>query len=295
MDGNGSFKQLKANYPANKINLLTRKGVYPYSYVDSFARFDERQLPPKQAFFNDLLQEAISEEDYAHAMNVWTSFDVKTFGEYHDLYLKTDTLLLCDVFENFRSLCLDYYKLDPCHYVSAPGVSWDAMLKMTGVELELITDPTMYCFFESGIRGGISVISQRYARANNKYVQDHDPQVPSSFLMYLDANNLYGWAMSEPLGIGDFRWLNEMEIEQFDVRSIADDADTGYVLEVGLKYGDLHELHNDYPLATESITVTECMLSDYCKSLFTKTFDKPYHGTLKLIPNLDDKKLHRAL
>ena len=147
MDGNDSFKHLKANCLTHKINLLTRKGVYPYSFVDSFARFDERQLPHKQAF-NDLLQEATSEEYFAHAMNVWTSFDMKTFGEYHDLYLKTDTLILCNVFENFRSFCLDYYKLDPCHYVSAPGVSWDAMLKMTGVELELITDPTMYCFFE---------------------------------------------------------------------------------------------------------------------------------------------------
>ena len=288
--GTDCFEQLREHFPTDKIDLLTRKGVFPYSYLDSFERFDERELPPKSEFFNDLSGEDISDEDYDHAQKVWITFNMKTFGDYHDLYLQTDTILLCDVFENFRDLCQDYYKLDPCHYVSAPGVSWDAMLKMTGVELELITDPTMYCFLERGVRGGVSVISHRYARANNKYVQDFNPEEPSSFIIDLDANNLYGWAMSESLACKDFRWLTEEEISNLHIRSIADDANTGYILEVDLRYPNhLHEEHNDYPLASESLTVTESMLSNYCKSLFSSTNEKPHRGTPKLIPNLNNK------
>ena len=133
---------------------MTKKGIYPYDYMDSFDRFDEVALPPKDSFYSILTDEHVSEEEYQHAQNVWDAFDLKTMGQYHDLYLKTDVLLLADVFENFRKTCLQHYKLDPCHYYTSPGLAWDAMLKMTGIELELMTDVDMFQFIEKGMRGG---------------------------------------------------------------------------------------------------------------------------------------------
>ena len=140
------------------------------------------------------------------------TFDIKTLGEYHDLYLKTDVLLLTDVFENFRSTCLEFYKLDPAHYFTSPGLSWDAMLKMTGINLQLMDDIDMYQFIEKGMRGDISFINHRYAKANNPKLPDYDKEKPESHIMYLDANNLYGWAMSQRLPIGDFKWVDKKSL-----------------------------------------------------------------------------------
>ena len=115
---------------------------------------------------------------------------MKTMGEYHDLYLKSDILLLADVFENFRKTCLQYYKLDPYHYFTSPGQSLDAMMKMTGIKLELMTDVEMFEFIEKGLRGGISYIGNRHGEANNKHISGYDSSKPSKYVMYLDANNL---------------------------------------------------------------------------------------------------------
>jgi len=188
--------------------LMVRKGVYPYDYMDSFKKFKEK-LPPKEEFYSILNDEHISDEDYKHAQNVWNTFSLKNMGEYHDLYLKSDILLLADVFENFRKTCLEYYKLDPCHYFTSPGLSWDAMLKMTNIKLELMTDIDMFQFIEKGLRGGISYIVNRYSKANNKYMKEYDDKAPSKYIMYLDANNLYGWAMSQYLPTGGFRWMTQ--------------------------------------------------------------------------------------
>ena len=128
-------------------------------------------------------------------------------GDYHDHYLKEDLLLSVDVFENFIATCLKFYGLDPCHYLSSPGLSWDAMLKVTGVKLEKISDIDKYLFIEKGLRGGISYIAKRYAKANNEHINNYDPKKPSTFISYLDMNNLYGWAMSEHLSYGGFKWL----------------------------------------------------------------------------------------
>ena len=126
-------------------------------------------------------------------------------GEYHDLYLKNDVFLLADVFESFRKTCLQYYiKLDPCHYFTSPGLSWSAMLKMTNIELELMTNVDMFQFIEKGMRGGVSYIANRYGKANNKYMEEYDEESPSKYVMYLDANNLHGWAMSQYLPTGNF-------------------------------------------------------------------------------------------
>lgn len=137
-------------------------------------------------------------------------------GEYHDIYMKSDVLMLADVFETFRNVCKDKYELDPCHYNTAPGLSWDAMLKKTGVQLELLTDYEMHMFIELGMRGGISTITQRYAKANNKYLKDYNKDEKSSYIMYLDANNLYGGAMSEALPISDFKWVGDDKLKELN-------------------------------------------------------------------------------
>ena len=134
-----SLKYTSQKFKGKKLDLMARKGVYPYDYMDSFDKFNEK-LPLKEEFYSILNDEHISNEDYKHAQNVWNTFSLKNMGEYHNLYLKTDILLLSDVFENFRRTCLEYYKLDPCHYFTSPGLSWDAMLKMTDIKLELMVD-----------------------------------------------------------------------------------------------------------------------------------------------------------
>ena len=224
---------------------------------------------------------------------IWDRFNMKNMGDYHDHYLKKDVLLLADVFEKFIDTCLKYYELDPCHYFSAPGLSWDAMLKMTGVKLEKISDIDKYLFIEKGLRGGISYIAKRYAKANNKYMSDYDPEKPSTFITYLDKNNLYGWSMSEYLPYKEFEWLEN--VDGFDVNSINKKSDIGYILEVDLKYPDkLHELHNDYPLAPEKIAIISDILSNYCKSIADK-YDIQVGDVKKLITNLANKSKYVLL
>ena len=202
--------------------------------------------------------------------------------------LKTDILLLVDVFENFRKTCLTYYKLDPLHYITSPGLAWDAMLKMTGINLELITDIDMQLFIEKGLRGGISYIAHRHAEANNKYMKNYDPDKPSSHIPYLDANNLYGWAMSQPLPYGGFKWINADDV--FKSGKIIKWPDVGRIYEVDLKYPKkLHDLHNDYPCAPEKIKVSDDMLSDYCREIKNK-FNISSGNVNKLIPTLSNKK-----
>ena len=167
-------------FKGEKFNLMKQKGVYPYDYMDSVERFNDQQLPSKDEFYSILTDEGIRDEQYTHAQKVWDIFKLKNMGEYHDLYLKSDNLLLADIFENFRKTCLQYYKvIDPAHYFTSPGLSWDATLKMTGIKLELMTDVDMFQFIEKGMRGGISYISHRYGKANNKYMKDYDSSGPS--------------------------------------------------------------------------------------------------------------------
>ena len=208
-------------------------------------------------------------------------------GDYYDHYLKKDVLLLVYVFEKSIDTCLKFCKLDPYHYFSSPGLNWDAMLKMTGVKLEKISNIDKYLFIEKGLRGGISYIAKRYAKANNKYMNDYDPKKQSTFISYLDMNNLYGWAMSEYLPCGRFKWLKN--IDKFDVMSISEKSPIGYFLEIDLKHPDeLHELHYDYPLAPEKLAISYDMLSDYCKGI-TDEYGIKVGDVMKLIPNLSNK------
>ena len=174
--------------------------------------------------------------------------------------MKTDVILLTDVFENFRDVSMTNYGLDPAHYLTTPSLTWDACLTLTNIELELITDPEIFLFFESGMRGGMSVISHRYARAINPYLkrEDYDSTEPHSYICYLEANNLYDWAMSQYLTIGGFRFLSEEEIASIKWTNVSDESETGYVLECDLEYpSELHELHNNFPLAPEHMRITE--------------------------------------
>jgi hypothetical protein len=178
-------------------------------------------LPPKEAFFSELNHEEISDEDYAHAQKVWNEFQCKTFRDYHDLYNVSDVLILADVFENFRDVCMKHYKLDPAWYYTSPGLAWDACLKMTKIKLELLSDPDMLRMIQKGTRGGISMISNRHGKSNNKYMGDsYDPSQPSKFIQYLDANNLYGWAMCKPLPVGGFEWMTEDELSDWKIDSM---------------------------------------------------------------------------
>ena len=288
-EGKGKFKNVTAEFPdIMQQDLLLRKGVYPYDYMDNPSKFAETQLPGKEDFYSELCEQGISDEDYAHAQKVWDVFHCSNFGDYHDIYLKSDVLSLTDVFENFRNVCMSTYGLDPAHYYTAPGLSWDSMLKYSGVHLELITDKDKYLMIEKGVRGGISVISQKFAKANNPYMKDYDETKPTNYQMYYDANNLYGWAMSQPLPMTEFQWVEEPE--KIDFMNIAEDAEKGYILEVDLHYPhEIHDEHNDYPMAPEPLTIPIQELSDHSKKL-RKDLNMTSKPTEKLTPNLKDKK-----
>ena len=179
------YNNLPTESNSNTQNFeLLRKGVYPYEYVDSFERFNETQLPPIDKFYSSLTDESIKQKDYEHAQKVWKEFNCKTLGDYHDLYLKSDVTLLADVFQTFRKTCMKSYKLDPLHYYTSPGLSWDALLKYTKIDLELLTDMDMHLFIEKGMRGGISMVSKRHAKANNPHTADYNPEKENNYIMY---------------------------------------------------------------------------------------------------------------
>ncbi|XP_070529802.1 uncharacterized protein [Cardiocondyla obscurior] len=235
-----------SNLTNENFDLLTRKGVFPYEYVDSIEKLEDVCLPPRESFYSSLTDDTVSENDYAHAIDIWQRFSIQTLGEYSDLYLKTDVLLLADIFENFRDSCIVSYKLDPAYYYTLPGFTWDAMLKHTGVKFELLTDIDMVMFIERGIHGGLSQCSSRYACANNKYMQSYDSSKSSTYLMNFDVNNLYGWAMCQPLPYADFQWVDN--VSNFDVMSVPLDSPNGYIFEVDLEYSQrLHDAHADLP------------------------------------------------
>ena len=205
--GQNQFKSLEKEMGNNE--LLKKKGVFPYEFMSDFDKLNVSELPSKDKFYSKLNDSNIDDKDYEHAQKVWKEFNCKTMRDYHDLYLKTDVQLLADVMENYRNICIDNYGLDPLWYYTAPGLAWDAALKISKIELELITDPDMYLMIESGFRGGISTIMKRYAKANNPYVNDFDPEKENIYIQYLDANNLYGWAMSQPLPVDEFKWMSK--------------------------------------------------------------------------------------
>ncbi|GFR65766.1 protein NYNRIN [Elysia marginata] len=271
-----------------KRQLLLRKGVYTYEYMSAWECFEETQLPQKEEFYSKLSDAHISDSDYAHAQNVWRTFECRTLGDYTDLYCRTDVLLLADVFENFRKTCQKQYKLDPAHYYTSPGLSWDALLKKTEVKLELLTDYDQHLFIEKGLRGGISMVSKRHARANNPAIEGYNPQKPNTSILYLDANNLYGWAMSQHLPTGGFQWVEDCNQIASEIVDHPPDAAEGYILEVDLDYPrELHKTHNAYPLAPERLVVQRKWMSEYQRNLQGARSPAEVE---KLVPNLRNKK-----
>ena len=256
------------NYSELQHGLLTRKGVYPYEYVNSWDRFNETQFPPIDVFYSNLNMSSISEDDYQHTQQVWEEFGIHNLGDYHDLYLRTDVVLLANVFEAFRNTCLKHYKLDPAHFYTSTGLAWCACLKCIGIRLELLTDPDMLLMFERGIRGGITQVVRKYAAANNPYMGDKfNLNEDTTYLQYLDANNLYGWAMSQPLPTGGFKWT---DVNPNEISELATPTDKGYLLEVDVSYPkELHSQHNDLPFMCERMEI---------------------NGVEKLVPSLRDKK-----
>ena len=273
------------------LDLLTDKGAYPYDYMNSFDKFDDEQLPSKDVFYSQLSEEGISYEDYERAKMIWKHFNMKNMGEYHDLYLKTDVLLLTDIFENFRDVCMKDYGLDPAYYYTLPNFAFDAMLKMTGIEIDLIYDQDMYEMIEAGLRGGMTQTTCKKVEANNKYMgEDYDKNKESSYIFYGDANNLYGLSMIQKLPYKNLKWddtLKEEDIINYKNNNI------GYILEVDLEYPkELHDLHNDYPMAPEVMNVKADMLSDKTNEIYELlNRKKPAdEKTNKLILNLNDKE-----
>ena len=248
------------NNDLNKFVLLIRKGVYPYEYMDNWERFDETSLADKESFYSTLNMKNIGDIDYRHGNNVFKKFRLKNLGEYHNLYVQSDTLLLADVFENFRSMYIKVYELDPAHFLSLPGLAWQACLKKTKVKLELLTDYDMLLMVEEGIRGGICHAIHRHAMANNKYMRNYDKNKESSYIQYLEANSLYGWAMSQKLPVNGFKWINDVTaIDEKFIRNYNEGNAKGCILEIDVKYPrKLHDLHSDLPFLPERMNIDKC-------------------------------------
>lgn len=288
--GIDNFKHLIKEYPKPEVRKnLFKKGLYPYSYVSSFERFLE-PLPAREKFKNDLTGETPSVQDYNELLETCDQLNIKSLGDLHDHYVKLDVILLADIISDYRNMAINDYKLDPLHYATAPAFTYDAMLKYTGAKPELVKDPDMYLFFERGIRGGISVISHRHAKANNKYIKDYDKTKPESSIFYADCCNLYGYAMLQLLPYSKFRWLTAQEIKNLDVATFNANGENGLILEVDLHYPEyLHDDHADYPLAPEKLTITKDMLSNHVTK-FIEDHKVQYCKQERLAPNVFDKE-----
>ena len=283
-----SFPDLEHYFKGPQLELVKRKGVYPYDYMDCVERLGETTLPPIECFYSKLNDTNISQEDYAHAQLVWDTFEMKTIRGYHDLYMMTDVLLLSCVFEEFRNICLHHYNLDPAWYYTTPGLAWDACLRMTKVGLELLCDQDMLLMIEKGTFGGVSMISTRYGKANNKYMEEYNPNKSSTYIQYLDANNLYGWAMSKPLPTHGFKWMSPAKINDWKRHPC--------ILEVDLEYPrELWELHSDFPLAPEHLVIGK--VSKLVPNFHPKTKYVVHHEVLKtyLKHGLKISKIHRGI
>ena len=176
--------------------------------------------------YSSLNMENVDDIDYRHGNNVFKNFKLKNLGEYHDLYAQSNTLLLADVFENFRNMCIKVYEFDPAHFLSLPGLAWQACLEKANVKLELLIDYDILLLVEEGIRGGICHSIHRYAKANNKYMKNYDQNKESSYIQYLDANNLYGWAMFQKLPVNGFKWVkNTSKTDEKFIKNYDEDSD----------------------------------------------------------------------
>ena len=221
--------------------------------MNDWDKFDETNIPSIKDHYSNLQLKNITKEDHNHAKNVWDTLKIKNLGEYHDLYVQLDTAQLADVFENFRTVCLKEYELDPTYFVSTPGLALEAMLKITKVKIELLTDIDMVLMVENGIRGGLTQVVKKYGVANNKYLPDYNKNKKSTYLQYLDANNLYGYAMIKKLPLNGFKWSDSNKYTSEFIKNYDEEKNNkGYLLEVDIKYPKhLHKAHEDLPFSCE--------------------------------------------
>jgi len=289
-----------------KFELCRRKGVYPYEYFDNPDKFNETELPEIKWFVSSLqfhgkTYDQLDEKDkekikkkYKRAVEVWVAFECKNLWDYHDLYLKLDVFLLTDVWLKHRQTTHEAFGLDPCFYVSAPHLFWEAMLKKTKVELRLLSDIDMYMFMEKAKIGGVSMVGlKRYSEANHPKLASYDVKKKHKYIIYGDVNALYPNGMISKLPYDCFQWVN---INEFNLKQALDDVDGdyGYFLEVDFPIPkELHNQLKDYPILPENISINRDMLSpiqnDTIKQL--EAFDEYYEsGVSKLVPNLHDKK-----
>ena len=286
LDKNFDPKYVKTTSTETKPRI---KGIYPYEFTDCWEKFNHSQLLNKEDFYDNLNKKAINDQEYEQYKRVWEAVG-KNLGNYSDLYLKTDVLALADVINNFRDISLKYYQLDPLYYYTTPGLTYDAMLKRTGVVLDKLSDFRMLQIIEHGMRGGISsVCGDRYVNVEGKnYItnQNIDKNSPDQeWLMYLDANNLYGYSMSEKLPTGNFQWVTDLESLDNIIRTNTyDDGNTGYILSVDLIVPKTKTFEN-YPLAPENKVITTDQLSEYSKNL-----NESYSETQKLVLDFHDKQ-----
>ena len=270
---------LKQEFGKN-YKLLTKKGIYPYDYFDNTKKYNEQKLPDKEEFFNKINNKNISDEDYNHAKNVFEKFKCENLLDYSILYLKSDICHLSDIFQKFSKFAYETYELDPRHSYTLPGFSWQSMLKMTKIKLELISDPDMYLFLMDTIRGGISVCNKKHVIADNKYIDKNTKN--NKYLMYLDANNLYGVSMVQSLPYKNFKWSNDLTHDQKGI----------YEVDIEIPK-ELHNKFKDYPLCPEIKNISEDNLSEYQIYLNNKLNIKYTEKDKKLILDLLPKKNYK--
>ena len=241
------------------MTLVKKNGEFPNEWFDSEEKLNETQLPSQQEFYSELQKKSLSDEAYQHVLIVWEHFEFPTFQEYMEFYMCLDVVLLQCIFKKFRtSAQANYGNLDPVHYLSLPALAWDAALQLTDIELQLLSEEDgLYYILEKGIRGGITTATKRYAE-----------ETEESSILYLDANNVYGWAMSQPLPYGGFKLMNDLTFDDDLTVNISNfiknkSEGVGYIFEVDVSYPDeLHDDHSDLPFLPERFKPKEEMLSD---------------------------------
>jgi hypothetical protein len=293
------FVNMRREFPEH-MELLCKKGHYPYAWVDSPEKMKFRGLPPREAFDNDLTGEKLTDDQWNHVQEIYRVFKIEYFEEYHNIYLKCDCVLLADIFQRFREVSHADYGLDPLNYVSVPGLAWEAMLKMTGIQLELITDPEILNMLERQKRGGLCFVgSKRHATANNPELENYDPTQPTSFIQYYDVNNLYGKSMTEPLPYQDFvlqKITDESEEDLINqISGIGETASRGCIIELDMFAPvEIHDKLKEFPPAPENIEPKLEWFSDFQKELGIQTGvikeNETYKACCKLIPHLFARK-----
>ena len=290
-EGVSAFKQTLNYYKCPTLfDKVTKKSVFPYEYLTDVSVLDLSSLPSRKHFFSSLKDTTISIDEYKHAQTMWRELKCENIRDYLEQYLALDVLLLADVFENFRLWGMNTYGLDSVQYLTFASYTMDCMYKWTGIELELITDIEQYTMLEQGLRGGITGVSCRYAKANNPDMNDYTPALPKSYLQFYDANSLYAYCLTKKLPFARFRFIPPTKETLKEILATPHNSKYGYILQVDLEYDKaLHDTHQDYPLAPEKKSIKYNDLSDYAKYVYNKHRCDCTIGSEKLMCTLENK------